>query len=54
LSSLTALLQAHQHAANAEDCRDDGLLMKAAEEHSRAAKAFLECEEKANDSNVCY
>ncbi|KIM60600.1 hypothetical protein SCLCIDRAFT_26481 [Scleroderma citrinum Foug A] len=43
---------AHQHAANAEDYRNDGLLIKAAEEHSRAAKAFLECEEKANDSNT--
>ncbi|KAL4074494.1 hypothetical protein V8B97DRAFT_2016576 [Scleroderma yunnanense] len=43
---------AHQHAANAEDYRNDGLLIKAAEEHSKAARAFLECEEKANDSNT--
>ncbi|KAG6335882.1 hypothetical protein ID866_3219 [Astraeus odoratus] len=43
---------AHQHAANAEDYRNDGLLIKSAEEHSKAAKAFLECEEKSSDINT--
>lgn len=44
--------QAHQHAANAEDFLNEGLLIPAAEEHAKAAKAFLQCEEKSNDSNV--
>ncbi|KAI6039013.1 hypothetical protein EDC04DRAFT_2868139 [Pisolithus marmoratus] len=43
---------AHQHAASAEDYRNEGLLVKAAEEHFGAAKAFMECEEKSNDSNT--
>ncbi|KAI6111485.1 hypothetical protein EDD17DRAFT_1504810 [Pisolithus thermaeus] len=43
---------AHQHAASAEDYRNEGLLVKAAEEHFSAAKAFMECEEKSNDSNA--
>lgn len=44
--------QAHQHAANAEDFLSEGLLIPAAEEHAKAAKAFLQCEEKSSDSNV--
>lgn len=44
--------QAHQHAANAEDFLNEGLLIPAAEEHAKAAKAFLQCEEKSNDGNV--
>ncbi|KAI6036646.1 hypothetical protein BKA83DRAFT_4165879 [Pisolithus microcarpus] len=36
---------------SAEDYRNEGLLVKAAEEHFGAAKAFMECEEKSNDSN---
>lgn len=47
-------LQAHQHAANAEDFLSDGLLIPAAEEHAKAAKAFLQCEEKSNDGNVLF
>ncbi|KAG9318420.1 hypothetical protein JVU11DRAFT_511 [Chiua virens] len=43
---------AHQHAANAEDFMNEGLLIPAAEEHAKAAKAFLQCEEKTNDSNT--
>lgn len=47
-------LQAHQHAANAEDFLNEGLLIPAAAEHAKAAKAFLQCEEKSNDSNVLF
>ncbi|KAF9227995.1 hypothetical protein BS17DRAFT_774614 [Gyrodon lividus] len=43
---------AHQRAANAEDYLGEGLLIPAAEEHMKAAKAFLECEEKSTDSNT--
>ncbi|KAF8559515.1 hypothetical protein OG21DRAFT_1452641 [Imleria badia] len=43
---------AHQHAANAEDFLNEGLLIPAAEEHAKAAKAFLQCEEKSNDGNT--
>ena len=48
------LLQAHQHAANADDFLNEGLLIPAAEEHAKAAKAFLQCEEKSNDGNVPF
>ncbi|KAH0830512.1 hypothetical protein J3R83DRAFT_1963 [Lanmaoa asiatica] len=43
---------AHQHTANAEDFLNEGLLIPAAEEHAKAAKAFLQCEEKSNDNNT--
>ncbi|KAF8841199.1 hypothetical protein BDN67DRAFT_1010888 [Paxillus ammoniavirescens] len=43
---------AHQHAANAEDYLSEGLLIPAVEEHTKAAKAFLKCEEKSSDSNT--
>jgi len=43
---------AHQHAANADDFLNEGLLILAAEEHAKAAKAFLQCEEKSNDGNT--
>ncbi|KAG6376091.1 hypothetical protein JVT61DRAFT_2063 [Boletus reticuloceps] len=43
---------AHQHAANAEDYLNEGLLIPAVEEHAKAAKAFLQCEEKSNDGNT--
>ena len=46
------MLQAHQHEANAEDFLNEGLLIPAAEEHAKAARAFSQCEEKSNDNNV--
>lgn len=52
--TLKGKLQAHQHTANAEEFLNDGLLIPAAEEHAKAAKAFLQCEEKSNDSNVLF
>ncbi|KAH7889763.1 hypothetical protein F5I97DRAFT_1997047 [Phlebopus sp. FC_14] len=43
---------AHQHAANAEDYRNEGLFIPAADEHFKAARAFKECGEKSTDSNT--
>ncbi|EGO21518.1 hypothetical protein SERLADRAFT_473969 [Serpula lacrymans var. lacrymans S7.9] len=43
---------AHQHAANADDYRSQGLLIPAAEEHYKAAEAFMACVEQSNDENA--
>jgi hypothetical protein len=50
---MDSLQTAHQHAANAEDYRNQGLLIPASEEHMKAAEAFHACEEKSQDANVC-
>ncbi|KAG1756287.1 uncharacterized protein EDB91DRAFT_4955 [Suillus paluster] len=47
-----SLQTAHQHAANAEDYRSQGLLIPASEEHMKAAEAFHACEEKSQDVNT--
>ncbi|KAH9946287.1 uncharacterized protein BXZ73DRAFT_95791 [Epithele typhae] len=47
-----ALMQAHQHAANADDYLARGLLIPAAEEHYKAAEAFQICVEASNDDNT--
>ncbi|KAG0705169.1 hypothetical protein DFH29DRAFT_907881 [Suillus ampliporus] len=47
-----SLQTAHQHAANAEDYRSQGLLIPASEEHMKAAEAFHACEEKSQDANT--
>lgn len=46
--------QAHQHAANAEEYVAQGLLIPAAEEHYKAAEAFLACVEASSEENVCH
>ena len=46
--------QAHQHAANAEEFVAQGLLIPAAEEHYKAAEAFLVCVEASSEENVCH
>ncbi|EMD38608.1 hypothetical protein CERSUDRAFT_113788 [Gelatoporia subvermispora B] len=43
---------AHQHAANADDYIAQGLLVPAAEEHYKAAEAFLACIELSKDENT--
>ena len=45
-------IQAHQHAANADDYLARGLLIPAAEEHYKAAEAFQACVDASNDDNV--
>jgi hypothetical protein len=49
---MDSLQTAHQHAANAEDYRNQGLLIPASEEHMKAAEAFHACEEKSQDANT--
>lgn len=49
---MESLQTAHQHAANAEDYRSQGLLIPASEEHMKAAEAFHACEEKSQDANT--
>lgn len=44
--------QAHQHAANAEDHWNNGLLVLAAEEHAKAASAYLAAVERSHDESV--
>ncbi|KAF9818897.1 hypothetical protein IEO21_02435 [Rhodonia placenta] len=51
-SSSSPLNVAHQHAANADDYVAQGLLIPAAEEHYKAAEAFLVCVEAATDDNT--
>ncbi|OCH95624.1 hypothetical protein OBBRIDRAFT_745393 [Obba rivulosa] len=43
---------AHQHAANADDFIAQGLLVPAAEQHYKAAEAFLACIELSKDENT--
>ncbi|KAI0957112.1 hypothetical protein AcW1_005608 [Taiwanofungus camphoratus] len=43
---------AHQHAANADDYVAQGLLIPAAEEHYKAAEAYLACVEASHDDNA--
>ncbi|KAF8061512.1 hypothetical protein FPV67DRAFT_283106 [Lyophyllum atratum] len=43
---------AHQHAANAEDHLGNGLLIPAAEEHLKAAEAYLAAVERSNDESA--
>ncbi|KAG7452703.1 uncharacterized protein BT62DRAFT_989790 [Guyanagaster necrorhizus] len=43
---------AHQHAANAEDFLNNGLLIPAAEEHSKAAEAYLAAVERSTDDSA--
>ncbi|RDB24119.1 hypothetical protein Hypma_008789 [Hypsizygus marmoreus] len=43
---------AHQHAANAEDHLGNGLLIPAAEEHTKAAEAYLAAVERSNDESA--
>ncbi|KAG5639610.1 hypothetical protein H0H81_010812 [Sphagnurus paluster] len=43
---------AHQHAANAEDHLGNGLLIPAAEEHAKAAEAYLAAVERSNDESA--
>ncbi|KAI1787929.1 hypothetical protein LXA43DRAFT_895593 [Ganoderma leucocontextum] len=45
-------MQAHQHAANADDFLARGLLIPAAEEHYKAAEAFQACVDASNDENT--
>ena len=45
-------LQAHQHAANADDYLTQGLLIPATEEHKKAADAFQACVDASHDENV--
>ncbi|KAF7791253.1 hypothetical protein EIP86_002267 [Pleurotus ostreatoroseus] len=45
-------LQAHQHAANADDYMAQGLLMPAAEEHYKAAEAFEAALQAAAEDHV--
>ncbi|CAL1704150.1 unnamed protein product [Somion occarium] len=53
MSSLESPLNAaHQHAANAEDYMAQGLLIPAAEEHYKAAEAFLACVEASSEENT--
>ncbi|CCM02892.1 uncharacterized protein FIBRA_05006 [Fibroporia radiculosa] len=53
MTSITSPLNmAHQHAANADDYVAQGLLIPAAEEHYKAAEAFLACIETASDENT--
>ena len=47
-------MQAHQHAANADDYLARGLLIPAAEEHYKAAEAFQACVDASNDENVRF
>ncbi|KAG1800838.1 uncharacterized protein HD556DRAFT_1438836 [Suillus plorans] len=49
---MESLQTAHQHAANAEDYRNQGLLIPASEEHMKAAEAFHACEDKSQDANT--
>ncbi|KAG2752715.1 hypothetical protein P692DRAFT_20773571 [Suillus brevipes Sb2] len=49
---MESLQTAHQHAANAEDYRSQGLLIPASEEHMKAAEAFHACEQKSQDANT--
>ncbi|KAF9264870.1 hypothetical protein L218DRAFT_972448 [Marasmius fiardii PR-910] len=51
-SSLTFVHQAHQHAANAEDHFSNGLLIPAAEEHLKAAEAYMAAISRANDDST--
>ncbi|KAM6501927.1 hypothetical protein JOM56_001904 [Amanita muscaria] len=46
------LKRAHQHALNAEDHFNNGLLVLAAEEHSKAAEAYLAAVERSNDESA--
>ncbi|PFH52376.1 hypothetical protein AMATHDRAFT_74173 [Amanita thiersii Skay4041] len=46
------LNRAHQHAANAEDHWNNGLLILAAEEHFKAADAYLAAVERSNDESA--
>ncbi|KAK0459526.1 uncharacterized protein EV420DRAFT_271417 [Desarmillaria tabescens] len=43
---------AHQHAANAEDFLNNGLLIPAAEEHSKAAEAYFAAVERSTDDSA--
>lgn len=44
--------QAHQHAQNAEEYLNNGLLVLAAEEHIKAAEAYLAAINCTNDGSV--
>ncbi|KAF8626065.1 hypothetical protein AX15_005100 [Amanita polypyramis BW_CC] len=46
------LNRAHQHAANAEDHWNNGLLLLAAEEHTKAADAYLAAVERSHDESA--
>ncbi|OAX41311.1 hypothetical protein K503DRAFT_848471 [Rhizopogon vinicolor AM-OR11-026] len=48
----SSLQTAHQHAANADDYRNQGLLIPASEQHMKAAEAFHACEQKSQDVNT--
>lgn len=43
---------AHQHAANADDFMNQGLLVPASEEHYKAAEAFAACIHASNEENT--
>ncbi|KAK7466882.1 hypothetical protein VKT23_003945 [Stygiomarasmius scandens] len=43
---------AHQHAANAEDFLNSGLLIPASEEHAKAAQAYLAAVDRAQDAST--
>ncbi|THV08084.1 hypothetical protein K435DRAFT_959533 [Dendrothele bispora CBS 962.96] len=43
---------AHQHAANAEDFLNSGLLIPASEEHTKAAQAYLAAVDRAQDAST--
>lgn len=47
-------LQAHQHAANADEFMNQGLLIPASEEHYKAAEAFAACIIASSEENVCH
>ena len=49
---LSFVLQAHQHATNADEYTAKGLLIPAADEHQKSADAFQSCIEASNDENV--
>lgn len=44
--------QANQHAANADDFLAQGLLVPAAEEHTKAAEAYTAAIERCTDESV--
>lgn len=48
----SVILQAHQHAANADDFLAQGLLIPAAEENYKAAMAFEAAYQASSDEHV--
>ena len=47
-------LQAHHHAANADDYLIKGLIVLASEEHFKAAEAYIAAIDRSHDESVQY